>query len=203
MRMLQQEVAVVVDLLEVDISVATRLHYLRQRRLPSWPNKSVPLLVFNFLSLELLVLHLQILSELRAHPGRIRMGKVRALEIISAQAYVVVALAMVGARVWQSVLMAEAVQACVAVETFSFLLCKLPPMLVPEVKLKATNSRDGVALLADTIEIHQETLKETGEINHLKHNKNNKGRWEISKVNSNNRAISNQATVIVAQLTSP
>jgi len=94
--------------------------------------------------------------------------------------------------------MLEADLLCVVVETFNSHPCKLPQMLVPEVKLKAMTSRDVEVLPVDTIEILLETLKETGEISQLKvNNKISKARWAIFRISS--KAISNLDTAIVVQ----
>lgn len=199
-RMLQQEVAVVVDLLEVDINVDIRLHYLKPRKLPNWPNRSVHHLVSNFLFLVLVEPRRQMLNELKARLVKIEMDKVKVLEIILGPAYVVgEALVMDVVKAWQSVLIPEADRACVVGEAFNSLPCKLPQMLAQEVKLKlkAMISKDVVVLQAVIIETRQEISKEIGETNHLKHNNQiRKDKWVIFKVNNSNKEISNQAIVI-------
>lgn len=114
--------------------------------------------------------------------------------------YVAEALAMEGVKAWQLVQTVEVVQQCAAVEISNSHQCKLPQMLVLEVKLKAKDkamiSRDAVVPL-DTTETRRGILKATGEINRLKvHNKTNQAKWETSKVSNNSKVTSSLVTAI-------
>ena len=124
------------------------------------------------------------------------MHRAKALETIVRQALacVVEVVDMEEAKVWPLEPMAEAALRCEVVVISHSLLCH-QQMLAPD---RTMTSKDDLAQL-DTLVIHRETSRVTGETSLLKDqlpHKISKVKWAALVKVSNSRAVSSQATAI-------